>query len=382
MRDALAVLIGLFAAVVEEIQSHQAVPAWLVAGLLAVGSAALWWRRSRPVHVAVMAVALAAIPGVDWPLVVALPTLTLRRRDRLSWILVALALLAEGVRGVGARPLVAIPDAILAAAPWVLLVAFVGAYLGTRRDLLAGLRARAEQAEAEKEFRADQSRLAERTRIAREMHDVLAHRVSLIALHAGGLAMTARPEAEQVHRTAELIRGTARQAMEELREVLGVLRDPHVAAGAGGELLSPQPRLADLAELVQSSREAGLPVSLTGPLDPSAQVPEAMGRAAYRVAQEALTNIHKHAPGAAAEVRLSGGPGRRLTVEVVNSPSRSAAPILPGSGAGLVGLRERVLLADGDFAAGPVAGGGFRVCAGFPWPAGPVSQLSLAEGAA
>ncbi len=137
-----------------------------------------------------------------------------------------------------------------------------GAYVGARRDLVASLRERAVRAEEERERRAEQARLAERARIAREMHDVLAHKVSLIALQAGGLEVNPGVGAERVQQTAGQIRSTAREALEELRGVLGVLRaDRPAPALPDGSELAPQPGLAELTALVESSRAAGVRIT-------------------------------------------------------------------------------------------------------------------------
>jgi signal transduction histidine kinase len=238
----------------------------------------------------------------------------------------------------------------------------VGAYAGTRRDLVESLRDRAERAEAERELRADQARLAERARIAQEMHDVLAHKVSLIALHAGGLEVNPAKEPATVERAAGVIRETARQAMEDLREVLGVLRHD---VSPNGAALTPVPNASDLARLVEASRNAGVTVRCEIALPPD--LPETLGRTAYRIVQEALTNVHKHAR-AATDVLVRGDPGHGLTVRVTNVRPAVAGSLLTGAGAGLVGLRERVGLAGGVLTAGPVSDGGWRLEAWLPWP--------------
>ena len=238
----------------------------------------------------------------------------------------------------------------------------VGAYIGARRDLMVSLRDRAERAEAERELRAEQARLGERARIAQEMHDVLAHKVSLIALHAGGLEVNPAVGPEKVESSAGLIRETARQAMEDLREVLGVLRTDLSVDGAD---LTPVPRATDLGRLVEASREAG--VAVTARLEPPADLPVTLGRTVYRIVQEGLTNVHKHARGVATEVLVTGTADGEVVVRVTNVRPVAAGELLPGSGAGLVGLRERVDLAGGTLTAGPVAGGGWRVEARLPW---------------
>ena len=309
--------------------------------LAVVSSVALWWRRRAPVRVTLLGVIAYALGGYAAQQSVALMTMAVHRRDRVLLAVAGVAYVVYVSRG-------ALVDGhLLAPAAFgvFLFGALVagGAYIGARRDLLTSLRERAERAEAERELRADQARLGERTRIAQEMHDVLAHKVSLVALHAGALEVNPDAGPEQVQRTAALVRGTAHEALEDLRRVLGVLRSG--ADGAGEAALAPQPGLDGLAALVESSRAAGLPVELE--LSVSGSAPAVAGRTAYRVVQEALTNVHKHARGAASLVRVAGAAGRGLDVEVTNRPPVSAESLLPGSGLGLVGLAEGVRLAGG-----------------------------------
>jgi signal transduction histidine kinase len=207
--------------------------------------------------------------------------------------------------------------------------------------------------------------MAERTRIAREMHDVLAHRISLLALHAGGLEVRPDLPPAEVQATASLMRSTARQALEELRSVIGVLRsedgDPAPAAR--------QPTLADLDRLVEETRQAGADIDLTIDVHDVGTVPATLGRDAYRIVQEALTNVGKHASGAAAFVKVTGAVGQGLHVSVRNPISVAAArsPVLPGSGAGLLGLQERVQLSGGTLVHGPDGSGEFVVEADLTW---------------
>jgi signal transduction histidine kinase len=333
--------------------------------LALVGTAALWWRRSRTERMTVLTMVLCVAGQVEVPLAMMLFALAVKRRDRVMWILTAIsgvALMAEtAIQNHGD---VSFGD-LLTTVLWVLVLALSGAYVGARHDRLVALQERAERAEAEQEARAEAARLGERARIAREMHDVLAHRISLIALHAGGLEITERPEPGAARQTAGLIRETARSALEDLRDVLGVL-----ASGDTSAPLAPQPRFADIAELVERSAAAGVPVRLVpnSSLGLDANVPEAVGRAAYRVVQEALTNIHKHAASAATAVRLSGAPGIGVEVRVENQAPRAVGTSLPGAGSGLAGLRERVEVAGGSFEAGPTPRGGFLVLAWLPWP--------------
>ncbi|MFA1543570.1 sensor histidine kinase [Actinomadura monticuli] len=259
---------------------------------------------------------------------------------------------------------------------WLLLVALgYGAVIGwgalarARRALLMSLRERARRAEAEQGRRVAEARMAERARIAREMHDVLAHRLSLLATYAGALEY--RPDAppEKLAQAAGVVRAGVHQALEELREVILLLRadDGGEDGGDGGD--RPQPVLADVPRLVAESRDAGGRVDLREEVDGAAELPPAAGRTAYRVVQEALTNARKHAAGRPVRVALEGRPGAGLVIDVRNplaAEGGQAPP--PGSGTGLVGLTERVRLAGGRLDH-EVAGGEFRLRAWLPWPA-------------
>jgi signal transduction histidine kinase len=188
----------------------------------------------------------------------------------------------------------------------VLVMAVVfgwGLLARVRREHLLALRERASRLEAEQRLHIEQAREAERRRIAREMHDVLAHRVSLLSLHAGALEF--RPDAppEEIAEAAGVIRATAQHALEELRVVIGVLRD----GADGGIPEPPQPTLAEIPELVGESRAAGMHVTCRIDMADADGTPAALGRTAYRVVQEGLTNARKHAPAAAVAVTVTGG---------------------------------------------------------------------------
>ena len=230
-----------------------------------------------------------------------------------------------------------------------------GLFVRARRQLVRSLREQADRA-------GDEAREAERRRIAREMHDVLAHRLSLLSVHAGALEFNPDAPAEEVAEAAGVIRESARAALEELRGVIGVLRED------GGESLTepPQPTLADLAALVEESRAAGMRITARIELGDAAPT-AAAGRTAYRIAQEGLTNARKHAPGAAVTLTVHA-PDGDLRVEV-----RSLAPVavaagrpLPGAGTGLIGLAERVTLAGGELEHGVDPDGAFVLRARLP----------------
>lgn len=218
----------------------------------------------------------------------------------------------------------------------------LGLWVFQRRALLVALRERAEQAERERDLRSERVVVAERRRIAREMHDVVAHRVSAIALQSGALTMTA-PD-EHTEQVAEVIRKTSTAALTELREILQVLRDDQP-----GEPGHVAPALNAVPVLVADAVATGMAVRLELP-EPVPEVAPAAGRAAYRVVQEALTNAAKHAPGEVVAVAISVD-GDELVVEVTNRRSAVEAAV-PGSGYGLVGMRERVSLAGGRLETG------------------------------
>jgi signal transduction histidine kinase len=225
---------------------------------------------------------------------------------------------------------------------------------------------RARRTEAEEQLRVEQIRYAERTRIAREMHDVLAHRISLLSLHAGALEF--RPDAppEELARAAGVIRASAHQALEDLRAVIGVLRDR--SDGQGPQ--PPQQTLAALPGLLEESRAAGMRIHADVRLPDLAAIPDTIGRHALRIVQEALTNARKHATSAPVELCLEGGPGQGLAIDV-----RNPAPVLasteskiPGTGTGLLGLAERATLSGGQLEHGLDEYGHFRLHAWLPWP--------------
>jgi signal transduction histidine kinase len=236
----------------------------------------------------------------------------------------------------------------------------VGLYVNARRHLLAELVERARRLERERNLVDARARAEERTRIAREMHDVVAHRVSLMVLQSGALELAVGHSPEKAAQAAETIRTTGRQALEELRHIVGVLRGDEEAVP-----LAPQPTLADLDTLIEDWKQAGAQIELrvAGQHRP---LPAGVERTAYRLVQEALTNARKHAAGAGARVELDYRP-RGLKVSVTNARSvGSRLPDLPSGGHGLAGLRERVALAGGMLEAGPTAEGGFRVAAQLP----------------
>ncbi|GAA1284635.1 two-component sensor histidine kinase [Planotetraspora silvatica] len=243
-----------------------------------------------------------------------------------------------------------------------------GALGQARHSLIVSLRERADRAEAEQGRRVAEARVAERAQIAREMHDVLAHRLSLVATYAGALEFRPDASPEKLSQAAGVVRAGVHQALDELRAVISLLRDdgPEGTAGEG----RPQPVLTDLPRLVGESLDAGMRVRLDDRTADPATLPATTGRTAYRVVQEGLTNARKHAPGVPIEVTLDGRPGTRLVIDLRNPlpEDPEAVSTIPGSGTGLIGLTERVRLAGGRLDH-EITSGEFRLRASLPWPA-------------
>ncbi|MGX1270476.1 sensor histidine kinase [Streptomyces phaeoluteigriseus] len=286
-------------------------------------------------------------------------------------------------------PFAAITTSLGLTAPPLLL----GLYVGARRRLMESLRERADSLERElqllaerAEERAEWARGEERTRIAREMHDVVAHRVSLMVVHAAALQAVARKDPEKAVRNAALVGDMGRQALTELREMLGVLRSgdgvgarsasvPLVAVGAAAAAAASRaveegegPCLSELDVLIGQSAAAGMVVDLSVEGEVRGYAPE-IEQTAYRVVQEALTNVHKHAAGAKTYVRLAHRVAE-IAMQVENEPppevGSASSARLPSGGNGLVGMRERVVALGGVFVSGPTEAGGFRVSAVIP----------------
>ncbi|MFF0372002.1 sensor histidine kinase [Micromonospora sp. NPDC005087] len=345
---------------------------WMIGADALLGLACcglLWLRRRWPLGLLVATTPLTLFSmAAAIPLVILYFTVVVHRRTAVAVAMTGVGLVTNMVFS-WLRPDPDMP--YWATATWGVVISFAvlawGMFVRARRQLIVSLRDRAERAEAEQQLRVAQARHLERTRIAREMHDVLAHRISLLSLHAGALEF--RPDAppDEVARAAGVIRGSAHAALQDLREVIGVLR----AEGDGDSPEPPQPTLADLPALIAESRAAGVRVNVTDSVGAAKDVPVALGRAAYRIAQEGLTNARKHAAGAAVSVDLAGGPGPGLTVAISNRwpVGTPTGAQLPGAGTGLVGITERVTLAGGRLAYGRDDAGDFRLAAWLPWPA-------------
>ncbi|MYW66731.1 sensor histidine kinase [Streptomyces sp. SID8379] len=331
----------------------------------ALACAGVWLRRRWPLGLAVALIPVAFVSNsAGGAVMISMFTLAVHRPFRyIAWV--AGANIALVPLFFWLRP---DPDS-----SWLLSVTFTvmitvavvgwGMFVRSRRQLLLSLRDRAARAENEAALRAEKAQRLAREDIAREMHDVLAHRLTLLSVHAGALEF--RPDApqEEIARAAGVIRESSHEALQDLREIIGVLR----AADHGEESGRPQPTLAALDTLIAESREAGMDVHLDNRVPDPKSVPASTGRTAYRIAQEGLTNARKHAPGAEVAVTVTGAEGEGLTITVRNPPPPGAVPHVPGSGQGLIGLTERATLAGGRLDHGPARDGGFQVRAWLPW---------------
>ncbi|GID94727.1 sensor histidine kinase [Amorphoplanes digitatis] len=233
-------------------------------------------------------------------------------------------------------------------------IALAGDMVSRRRRSRQALAEQSELTEVEKARRAV---LEERARIAREMHDVVAHHMSMIAVQAETAPYRVTGLSPPALAEFTTIASGARAALTDMRRLLGVLRAENDESPR-----APQPGLAEVTTLVETARRAGVTVALDG--HEPADVPEAVGLAAYRIVQEALANAARHAPGGPVRVSVRGGPGL-LVVEVANGPG-SPAPAPGGPGHGLIGMRERAALLGGVLEAGPSPDGGYRVEARLP----------------
>lgn len=341
----LALVIGGLASDATDVAAGSYAEANDLIGLAAI--AALWWRRRAPLAVAAVTFLAAALaPMAGGAAIVSVYTIASadqRRGSRPMAALYGLYLVT------GAVSMLTFPDeqsgqvaGVLAAI--LLTVAAYGWGLAarSRRELLAAYAERAERAESDQQARVMEGRRAERTQIAAEMHDVLAHRLSLLSLHAGAIEYRPGARPEDLAEAATVIRSMSHLALEDLRTVIGVLRDDSTGD------LAPQPTLADVEALVAECRAAGMAIDVVGTVEDPASVPAEIGRHAYRAAREGLTNARKHAPGRSVELLVDGQAGEGLRVEVHNDVPAAVAPTtIPGTGTGLIGLGERMELAGG-----------------------------------
>lgn len=327
--------------------------------LLASGSIALAWRRSRPVVVVGVALAMTGVwmalghPGN--PVFHILASLYAVGRYVADWrvnaatLAAALTVVVSGLVADGDPISDIVTALVVTTLPW---------YVGRRlRARAIATRERAEYLEWQRANEAERVIADARAGIARELHDVVAHNVSVMTIQAGVARLVTGEDPDRARAAMGAVEEAGRRTLDELRHLLGVLRP-----GASTDELGPQPALSQLHALVDRLRQMGMRISLVGQV-PSG-LPVRVELFAYRIVQEALTNVLKHAGvDATAQVRLEEAEGH-LQIEVTDTGSGPSA--LPGSGQGIAGMRERALLLGGTFEAGPRLDGGFRVHARLP----------------
>jgi signal transduction histidine kinase len=344
--------------------SHPPLAAYL---LLAVPAVALIWRNSRPVEVLGLAVggavgwaALGQIDGAALvPVIVGVYWVALTREWRIA--------VAAGLAGAAA---IFVTEGLLGPFGWfggpnttmwpeLLAAGAVGAYVAARRQWLAAERDRAARAERVREEETRRRVDAERMRIARELHDVVAHSMAMINVQATAASMQLAADPASAAEAIQAIRSASKSGLRELRAILEVLREVD-----GGSLSAPVPDLRAIAALVEATSAAGTPTTL-GPAELPVSLPPPVALAAYRIVQESLTNVVRHAGRVATTVSLRQDSGH-LYVDVVNDGGSAPAACSDGTGAGLAGMRERAAALGGTLDAGPRLAGGFAVHARLP----------------
>ncbi|OZC86499.1 hypothetical protein CH254_18375 [Rhodococcus sp. 06-412-2C] len=310
----------------------------IVVGVL--GAVLLWWRRRWPIEIAVaLAVCAVLTDAVGGAELVAVFTVASRKSWRVTTAVVVLHLLASVI-----WTTVWVEQSILYIAmtslAFLSIPAAWGIVVKSRREVIDSLRERAERAESESNLRAETVRGLERERIAREMHDALAHRISLVSLHAGALEVRPDVGAREVEALASTIRSNAHGALEDLREILGVLRSGDV------NVPRPQPSVDDIAALIEDSEKAGTQVTFVDEMPANLSLPASASRTVHRVIQEGLTNARKHAPGLPVRCGITQV-DNEIRVWLENSIGTGGFATVPGSRSGMIGLTERVELAGG-----------------------------------
>ncbi|MCC5574033.1 sensor histidine kinase [Microtetraspora sp. AC03309] len=326
----------------------------------------LVWRRKYPV--AVFAI-VALVSFVQWTthtitlpinIVVLVAMYGVAARRPLKWAIAAAVVTEFGLFLAMVRNSGDIVTAWPTSSVFVMAIWVTGIYVNMRQRYVESLLERAERAEHERDQQARIAAAAERTRIARELHDVVAHNVSVMVVQADGAGYAIDTDPEQARRAVQAVSSTGRQALAEMRRLVGVLRDDRTSAGE----YAPQPGLRQLTDLVEQVRASGLPVEFTVSGSPQA-VPEGEQLVIYRIIQEALTNTLKHGgPGVRARVLMEYG-SSDVTLTVTDD-GRGASAVRAEDGHGLIGMRERVSMYGGTVRAAPHLGGGFQVTARLP----------------
>ena len=327
------------------------------------------FRRRAPVPIALVIAAMSALSGIAAGPATLAAVSVATRRDLRHVVVVGLANFLAAQAWTTIAPF---PDNDVVVTTVVNLVVNAGMmgwglYIGSRRELLWTLRTRAERAETEQDLRLGQARSTERARIAREMHDVLAHRITQVSMQAGALAFRDDLDSQRLREGLGQIQSQANDALHELRDVLGVLREDD----PGPATARPQPTYDDIAALVAEAQHLGLDVDWTDRVDATTPVPSATGRTVYRIVQEGITNVRKHAPGSEVAISSTGDPRSGITVTLANplaNPLADGRTGAPGAGLGLVGLRERTELRGGRLVQ-RTEGATFVLEAWLPWTA-------------
>jgi signal transduction histidine kinase len=323
------------------------------------------FRRRAPVRVALVIAAMSAVSGLAAGPATLAAVSVATRRDVRQVLLVGVANFVAAQTWTTLAPIEGNDPLVTTFVNLAVNAGMMGwgLYIGTRREVMWSLRARAERAETEQDLRLARARSNERARIAREMHDVLAHRITLVSMQAGALAFRDDLDSDRLREGLRQIQGQANDALHELRDVLGVLREDD----PGPPTARPQPTYDDIAALGDEARTLGLDVDWTDAVDTTTTVPPATGRTVYRIVQEGITNVRKHAPGSEVSIRSTGDPHAGITVVLAN-PIGDRASAAPGSGLGLVGLRERTELR-GGWLDQRTEGATFVLEAWLPWTA-------------
>jgi signal transduction histidine kinase len=359
----------------KNIAHNTQVPGPLVLVLSLALSVPLLWRRSHPLAALTVMVTAGTVNSATGAVLQAallqlFVVFNLALRARVRTLILASALTMGPVVAAVVRFPKGSWDAQVVPQIWALaLVTALGIAVRSRQDYTASLVERARQLETERDQQARLAAAAERTRIAREMHDIIGHNLSVITGLADGGSYAAARNPDRAVQALTAIAGTSRQALTDLRRLLDVLRDDEAPPTTAE--LTPQPALADLDDLVTGVRAAGLPVELTVTDIPPASLPPAAQLALYRIAQEALTNTLKHGgPSATATITLTHATDS-ATLTVTDTGRGGPPPPADLGGRGLTGMRERTALYDGTLEAGPHPDGGWRVQATIPVPKEP-----------
>ena len=344
--------------------------------------AALFTRRRAPrlVFAGIGTVAFVSLtfrypayPEACLAALVALYTVDTRCSRRWSLAASSVALIGNSTATGISQGWVAMSHTVIMTAVLMLALWVICDNVRVRRAYVAGLEERASWVDAQRTAEARRAAEQERARIARELHDVVAHHVAVMGVQAGAARMLNASTDEQTHDLLGSIEEEAHQAMRELRRLLGVLRHGEDAP-PGDPAPTPQPGLGQLDRLIGQVRQAGLPVELRiagGPV----QLPDWVDLSAYRIVQEALTNVLKHAGPAHTEVCLRCDRSSVTLIVTNDAPTPGLVPPQESTGHGLIGMRERVAMADGELRAGPTGAGGFEVFARLPLDARPTAAL-------